>query len=369
MLKHNPFLRSLTQMQDAFSFFRKGASSRAVGDLPNNPNNATLQDDAYHVGEYMNDCHRFWYTEWWYFNFIDPVTKLNGMVTFSVFNATDIACLGVCNLNGFIAPPGRPSGTTKPIVEYHSIKSFSASDQMANVQLKRNRIEVLDPNRYLVTAASEDGRMAMKLTYEQADKPQFFIREQHSDTYWGVSSWLNYMPSARVNGIVSFEGTDYPLKDATGYHDHDWGMWKVYQETWSWGEVSVPDKEITFNVVYHAAFQKSTSYFRVGDLRIYFPQENFHNTQEDWIHWEREWKYPTKMTFHSLDTTGRYKVEMAWQVKDTVVLWKYPLIVFEQFAAFQGGLFEKTEEGGWKEIAHIDDLGFCEYTNTWLPCL
>ena len=42
----------------------------------------TLADDAYHLAQYLGASHLFWYTEWWYFNWVDPKTGKSGMVTF-----------------------------------------------------------------------------------------------------------------------------------------------------------------------------------------------------------------------------------------------------------------------------------------------
>ena len=46
------------------------------------------------------------------------------------------------------------------------------------------------------------------------------------------------------------------------------------------------------------------------------------------------------------------------------MLWKYPVIVYEQSAHFDGAIYRR-EDGAWKECCSIDENGWCEYTNTW----
>ncbi|MEN9848041.1 MAG: hypothetical protein RL368_781 [Pseudomonadota bacterium] len=325
---------------------------------------ATLKDDAYHFPEYAGEPHSFWYTEWWYFNFFDERNNIAGMLTFAVFNPGNLEHLGVASLTAAVVKSGSGE-TSSPIIEYINLDKFSASTENANLELAGNRLIVVDKDTYRVAAKSNDGSVTLDLIYRQADEPQYFIRNQHGD-YWNVSSWLNYMPSAFVDGEVSLNGEVFRIEQASGYHDHDWGMWKVYKETWNWAAVSMPQEAITFDVVFHAAFQKSSSYFRYGDLRLYLPQENFQLTQDGWVEWEHNWKYPTRMTFECIDQTGNYKVQVAWRVIDTLVLWKYPLIVFEQTAEFEGGLYERAGDD-WKLVCRLQAKGFCEYTGTWLP--
>jgi hypothetical protein len=331
-------------------------ASRRAGLEPGTP-----KDDAYHFPEYADQPHRFWYTEWWYFNFYEPATGIAGMATFAVFNPGARILPGVSSLT---ASTITPDGIT-PVIEYMGMRHFAASTETADLTLADSRLTVIDKDTYRIQVASSNGQVHMDLTFVQADIPQFFIREQHG-SYWNVSSWLNYMPSAWVNGTLTVKGKAYPITNATGYHDHDWGMWRVFRETWDWAEVASPEGETVFDVVFHAAFQKSTSYFRYKDLRLYLPQENFKNTQDGWVRWKWFWKYPTQMTFECLDSSGNYLVKMAWTIIDTLPLWQYPIIVFEQTAQFDGGLYEKAADGSWQPVCEIHAAGFAEHSVTWI---
>lgn len=323
---------------------------------------ATLADDAFHIAEYRDAPHVFWYTEWWYFNWVDPKSRRSGMVTFSSFNPTDVDLMGAVNLNAAIFDADGTGITVK--MDYHGISEFWASAEQADVTLAGSKLRVIDANTYEINAVSEDGTVSMGLVYTQADAPQVLASNVHGGLPWEVSSWLVYMPSARVNGWVDVRGERIELVNATGYHDHDWGIWFLPGNVWAWAAFSDPSRQIAFDVGLHAAFQKSVAYFRYGDLRLSFPQESFTSAFSDWESWELAWKYPKTVTFSALDSSGQYKTEMTWKVTGTATLWKYPLIVFEQAAQFRGTLQRKSGQG-WTDLVNFDVLGFCEYTSKW----
>jgi len=322
---------------------------------------ATLKDDGYHFGEFKDSPHAFWYTEWWYFNFIDDESGLAGMATIAVFDPGDVHGLGTANLTASVFKLG--AGKPKPIIEYSPGRDFSASAEKADVSLLNSRIEVISDTVYRIVVEPQHSPTRMDLEFKASDEPRMLAHNVHGSG-WDTSSWLSYMPSAVVSGTLEFEGKKYTLTNARGYHDHDWGMWEEYKRTWSWAQFSSPAKEISFDFGFHAAFQVSVAYLRLGDARVTFDQTKFKISQEKFQRWMLFWKYPTQMTFEGEDSTGQYKLELNWQVVDTLTLWKYPVIVFEQNAHFNGTVYRR-ENGEWKECCSIDENGFCEYTNTW----
>ncbi|SFN17703.1 FAD-dependent oxidoreductase [Variovorax sp. OV329] len=330
---------------------------------PVQPGAVTPADDGFHIAQYKDASHLFWYTEWWYFNWVDRKSGRSGMVTFSCFNPTDIDLAGVVNLNAAVFDPKSTDATV--VMDYHGISQFWASPEKADVTLAGNTLRAIDADTYEIKATSDDGSVSMALVYKQADAPEILANNVHASTPWEVSSWLAYMPSARVNGWVVVDGQRIDLVDATGYHDHDWGMWFLPGNDWAWAAFSDPARQISFDVGLHAAFQKSVAYFRHGDLRLSFPQESFTSSFSDWEHWRVFWKYPKTVSFSAIDSTGQYKTEMTWRVTGTATLWKYPLIVFEQAAQFNGSLLQKSGDG-WEKVVDFDLAGFCEYTSKWV---
>ena len=192
-------------------------------------------------------------------------------------------------------------------MDYHSVSKFWASAERADVTLAGNTLRVIDANTYELKATTDDGTVSMSLVYTQADAPQILASNVAGGSAWEVSSWLAYMPSARVNGWVTVNGQRIDLVDATGYHDHDWGMWFLPGNVWAWAAFSDPSRQLAFDVGLHAAFQKSVAYFRYGDVRLTFPQESFVSNFSDWQSWKVMWKYPRTVTFAAVDSTGQYK--------------------------------------------------------------
>jgi 15-cis-phytoene desaturase len=317
----------------------------------------TLADDGYHLDKYEGNANLFWYTEWWYFNFVDKESGQSGMVTFAVFNGADVDMAGAASLNAaFFGPDG---ATMK--IDFHTLSRFWGKFGQADVDLAGSKIRVLPGGNYQINATTADGSISMGLTYQPMDEPQLLADGVHSEKSWEVSSWLAWMPSAKVNGWITVNGRRLDLVDATGYHDHDWGIWYVPGNVWAWASFSDLTQKLGFDVGLHAAFQKSTAYFRFGDQRLYFPQESFKSSFADWETWRLLWKYPRTVTFSATDSTGQYELSTSWAVQDTAPLWTYPLIVFEQTARFKGSL---SQNG--KVVATFDTLGFCEYTSKWI---
>ena len=330
---------------------------------PRPPGPITVKDDAFHYKDYANSPGAFWYTEWWYFNFHDPVTGFDGICTLAVFNPGDIDDVGAASVTLGVFAPGEKMADAA--IEYFKISDWAAGYDKCDVRLGKTHFEALDDKTYRVVAATSDGASRLDLTYTQADAPQFLAQDVHGkDQPWEVSSWLVYMPSARVSGTVLYQGRTINLQDAVGYHDHDWGMWHEYAKTWSWAYMSSPDKRVSFDLGFHAAFQMSDAYFRFKGLRLIIPESNFKITQDAWVPWEGFWSYPTSMTFTATDGTGEFMIDLAWTVTQTAPLWKYPVIVFEQTAHYTGRL-QQNVGGNWQTVAQFDEPGFCEYTSLW----
>lgn len=317
-------------------------------------------DDAFHFKLYAEYPEIFWYVEWWYFNFVDKTTGRSGILTFAIFNPGDIDFLAVASLNAIIfGPQGDPISA----MDYFPGSDLSAAYDKADVTLASNQLTAVDASTYAITARTKDGRIAFDLTYRAADEPQLLADNVRGYDPWEISSWLVWMPSARVAGSIVVDGERFELADAAGYHDHDWGIWAVPLRTWSWAAFAAPDRDMALDICFHAAFQQSTAYFRYGGERLFFPK--FDAQQDGWQTWNEYWTYPTRMTFSAVDSTGQYKIDLAWRVTASSALWKYPLIVFEQTAQYTGTL--STNQGGnWSVVTRIDERGFCEYTDTWL---
>ena len=341
------------------------AEGRAAGPMRGG-SAVTAADDGYHFADYAEHSHKLFYVEWWYYNLVDPATGLSAMVTFAVANPGNELELGVASLN---CAAMTPDGTETTKIDFlRSETHFTAGAVNADVTLGDSFVKCLSDDVYHIKAASSDGGIALDLTFERTARSQLLADNVQGYSDWEVSSWLVYMPAAKVTGTVTVDGKVHQIADAKGYHDHDWGMWMLPERIWSWAQFSSKDHRVAFDVGFHAAFQKSTAYMGVGDLDLYFPQEQFSVKQADWKTWTEFWTYPTHMTFTATDQTGHYRLELEWRVTATSTLWKYPLIVFEQAADFSGTLSEIDPATGKpvRVVETIAEAGFCEFTNRWI---
>lgn len=320
----------------------------------------TPADNGFHFRQYASRLTSPSYVEWWYFNFVDHRSGNAGMLTFAIANPGNVGRLETASFNAVIF---RPDGSVFTTMDYWPGTQFSASAEKSDVVIGPSRLVSVDAATSRITAVTKDDRLAWDLTYRAADKPRLLEDRIQGYAPWEVSSWLAYMPAARVTGSFVLDGQKCELTDASGYHDHDWGIWALPLRTWSWAAFSVPDKEIALDIGFHAAFQHSIAYFRFGEERVTFTK--FKVRQSRWNSWRLLWNYPTRMTFTATDASAKHKLEFAWEVVATAPLWKYPLLVFEQSARFTG-VYHRRNSGRWRKIADIAETGFSEYATTWL---
>ncbi len=325
----------------------------------------TMADDGFHFQNYADHDHKLFYVEWWYYNFQDTASGLSGMVTFAVCNPGNELDLGTASLNMAVFTP---EGDVLTRIDFMHVTHFAATPDSADVTIGASSVVVKDADTYLVKARCDEGDIEMDLEFRREGPSQLLADRVPGYAAWEVSSWLVYMAGARVSGRLMAKGTEYDLKDAKGYHDHDWGIWMLPERIWSWAQFSTPDHKIAFDVGFHAAFQKSTAYMRFGEEQLYFPQDKFEVTQDDWQSWWYFWKYPGHVAFDAVNDDGTRMLELEWTVTATSTLWKYPLIVHEQACGFTGRLRARDPATGapGELLATIETPGFCEYTNRWV---
>lgn len=323
-----------------------------------------LEDDAYHFASYRNRTHLYWYGEYWYFNFQDPVTGRSGILGYVIFNPRNDALLGRAALTLAMFEPG---GRVISEMDFYGLDRFWASDERADVTIGQNVVRVLDEDRYQIQAATKDGRVAVDLVYTQADRPTWLTDDVQGHSAWENNSWVAHMPNARVQGTVTVNGRTSTIERGAGYHDHSWGTWLIPSRIWGWALFYSPERRINCDLGYLTGFDKSQAYFRHEDLRVVFPDANMRWTMDAWQSWGRAWKYPTRWRFESVDATGKYKLDVAWRVTATAAITKSPILIFEQTAEFDGALYEADpgSQEGWKAIVPIAENGHCEWVTTW----
>jgi hypothetical protein len=71
-------------------------------------------------------------------------------------------------------------------------------------------------------------------------------------TITGARGWITGYTApvlaGHVNGNLSIGPDQVELRDAAGYHDHNWGFWKAVR--WQWGQVASGDLSIVYGRIF-----------------------------------------------------------------------------------------------------------------------
>ncbi len=342
-----------------------GRELRAGAQAPAAPPRAdaapTLADDGGHAAQYATHSHRFWYVEWWYFTFTDAASGLAGIVAVGVFNPTNELGLGSASTTAVVYTPDGVFTAMDP----WPLDTYAASADRADVKAGPNQITVVDPRAYQVKARSKDGSMTFDLTFRAADDARWLGHRMPGERPWEVSSWMSWMPAARVSGTVTVAGrAPVALADAPGYHDHNWAVWLFPCCVWTWVSAVDPEARVNLDFADQPSFSYRALYLRVGDERIAFDR-GMDFSLADWARWMLLWKRPTAGTASGVDRTGAWRAELSWRALQLAALWRAPMLVFEHTAEVTVSLSRRDGER-WEPAGSWVLRGFYEYTAEWL---
>jgi hypothetical protein len=322
------------------------------------------QSDGYHYEYWADGQHDGFYTEWWYFNLIDPTTNVRAVFTYLVFDPANLTGLGRSQI---AAVSYTPAGTSSAIDVYPT-SAVSASYTQADVNVAANSIRVTGPGQYRITGATKDGRMSWELTYAQRGEVWLGAnRTPVGRLAWEKMSWLVDMPSAFVTGRLTIDGQDHEVQ-ASGYHDHNWGKWIFTDATWNWAQYSQPGLAIDLGDF----IGKPAG---VLGVNIQGQQVVFDKTQYQVVHtrWERD---ATNNIFYPVETwvfahNDQMRLSLKITATESLSLraeLPFPIpdpVIYEQVATYQGQAWTRIR-GVWSSAVTISGDGFKEYTaNAW----
>ena len=193
----------------------------------------TPRDEAAHPGPGER-------TEWWFVSALDPGSGL-----------AVAAALGT-EFPG--APPATVVFLYLPDGAVHTVGALRSagppSTDRVDVRLDPDRLWSPEPGVYRLRVDIPDGfplhgeapgPVALDLTLRAAT-PGFtagpLALPDGQDLSWTVSA-----PTARVNGTVRVDGETFRLRDAPGYHDHNYGRFDLGDEAhggWDWSQAHLP---------------------------------------------------------------------------------------------------------------------------------
>ncbi|WP_091932798.1 hypothetical protein [Methanolobus profundi] len=207
------------------------SSSVALAGQGNSLIGELSERDVFHANEYQ---YNLFYNEWHYFNVIDEeqgleivtTLKLNGGVS----TGYSYAQVFLGYNKGII--PGAS-------VELYPITDTAFSEDTPNVRINKSWVE-LTPQGYHVYAESGDGNAVFDAIFKPMVEPVQLDAESLPGS--GSMSWLVASSKMNVDGTLTVGEKTYTLKNARGYHDHNWGFWNWASVGWDWGQVSQTKK-------------------------------------------------------------------------------------------------------------------------------
>lgn len=203
-------------------------SGIALADQSNSLIGELKQVDAFHPPTDSNLMPL--YNEWHYFNVMDEEQNLSIICAFKLngrFSSSDI-------LLGYYTNDG-----SNVYFKSYPISIAEYSSETPNVTIASNTVK-LTPQGYSVHVVSEDGSQVFDALFKPEVEPSpVFSSFGFSSLYGGEINWIVASPKMKVNGDLTVNGKTYTLKNARGYHDHNWGYWNWGDDLgWDWGQTT-----------------------------------------------------------------------------------------------------------------------------------
>ena len=210
----------------------------------------TLKDDAYqHNGEYP-------WLEWWFFTMHDEINDIQLLFSYSII-LDQTAGLATMMVIGY------DKNKKYDIRDYYDKSEFNASYEKPNVTIGEDcSMEAVDENTFVIKGKTQNGKIMWNFTYTRLIKPY-----EHS----GDFGWLCYLPSAKVTGQATINGTSYNIT-GNGYHDHNWmTLSNSIPSQWRWGTTYDTNNNISiiFSIVGNRIFTGELACI-IGDNTIIF---------------------------------------------------------------------------------------------------
>jgi hypothetical protein len=177
------------------------------------------------------------YNEWHYFNVVDEKQQLSIIGVLKLNGALDASqVLLACYFN---------DGSSNTYFNAYPLSIAQYSSKTPDVKINNSSIK-LTPEGYSVHIVSEDGSKALDALFKPEAEPSQEFSAQGLPN-GGVIKWIVASPKMKVNGKYTLDGKEYTLKNAIGYHDHNWGYWDWRDLGWDWGQVTESKNSLNGN--------------------------------------------------------------------------------------------------------------------------
>jgi hypothetical protein len=317
---------------------------------------ATLSDDGYHFSDYDESPNVSDYGEWWYFNFVQE--NVQAVIQYSLWDPAHITETSFGLMYVSISYEEETSDILFPIPWDY----ITTSENSANLVMGPNTITVSEES-YTLQGYVEDPQgktVSWDLQYIQTAQSLEVETINMSPDPNEEMNWYAQMPSAMVQGVLIINGNTI-LIDATGYHDHNWGPWKLYNGLWNWFQTSNQDLALIGYDFYSLGYGSIT--VLLNEETITFDEGTYQIINYDWeFNPEAFQLHPTKTLVIARSRGYSLILNIVVQktglvqrlYEDEEILWT----VFESTASFSGFLAGR----GYYKV--IESAGFAEYTTS-----
>ena len=168
------------------------------------------------------------YSEWHHFTFSDDAASLGGIVNLALSDDVRDIERGRCGVSLVTHESG--FGWRGTMNLFGPEEADFSPGEIA-LRIGSNAVVFRD-GRYHVNAALRGRAVHIDAVWTPRTEPVVI------DSIGGFINTL-IVPRLDVDGEITIEGRRYELKQALGYHDHNWGAWDWSRDLgWSWGYVN-----------------------------------------------------------------------------------------------------------------------------------
>ena len=307
---------------------------------------AALVDDRYHYSDYETNPNVSEYSEWWFFNLYKQ--DVQAVIQYSWWDPAQITPLNF----GLMYVSIHRSNIALDVLFPIPWENIVTSPSSAALIMGPETITVNDDGSYTLSSSvlDEQGNtVAWDLVHVQqlpSLNPSLITISPTEEM-----NWYAQMPSAVVSGAIIVNGETIVVDSARGYHDHNWGPWKLTDTLWNWFETNTPD----CTIVGYDLFALNT-----GQITVEFADQTvqFEKSQYSIFNYGRTtlyglpFKFPTKTTV--VANNGEYILTLNIETGTTSYVAKPEMdliwIVLESDATFKGQLISR---GVVEQIASV----------------
>jgi hypothetical protein len=295
------------------------------------------------------------YQEWWFFEVLDSRHDLKFMANCSINNPAELdgPLPKGCDIASAITIGEVTRSTGK---EDSFMNTFTASSKSLDVNIGgKVFFKGIDDTRTRFWGTDPGTGVSFDLMFERNLPPWKKRKTRVGSRFLDHMWYLPAMPSAIVNGKITFEGKDYPIERGIGYHDHFWGS--PTQFRWApWVTINDPAFEIISVVVPSSSDFSGACLDRKSWIDLGKPAFQPVSWVKDTV---TRFEYPKQFTINA--QARRYKLDMTVSENGSHAsfdggMGEYTCPIIWSWNYLASGKVSKKEHGTWKIIKNFDAI-------------